>query len=85
MKKKVEYLVILLTKMIKFKTMEKIFMYGQYFQEDDEEKAFKMIIMKIMYTLIKPHLCEAFDKFKINLNFNLYQDNQNNASVSPMI
>ena len=73
MKKKVEYLVALLTKMIKFKTMERIFIYGQYFHEDDEEKAFKLIIMKIMHTLIRPHLYEAF----INLKNNLYQNMSN--------
>ncbi len=73
-KKKVEYLVILLTKMIKFKTMERIFLYGQYFQEDDEEKAFKMIILKIMYTLIRPHLLEVFNILKNND----IQSNKNN-------
>ena len=73
MKKKVEYLEALLTKMIKFKTMERIFIYGQYFNEDDEEKAFKLIIMKIMHSLIRPHLYEAF----INLKNNLYQNLNN--------
>ena len=73
MKKKVEYLVALLTKMIKFKTMERIFIYGQYAHEDDEEKAFKLIIMKIMHTLIRPYLYEAF----INLKNNIYQNCNN--------
>ena len=36
-KKKVEYMQILLTKMIKFKTLERIYLYGQCIQEDDEE------------------------------------------------
>ena len=67
MRKKVEYLNMLLTKMIKFKTLEKIYLYGQYIQEDDEEKAFKIIIMKIMNTLIRPHLWEAFCLFKEKL------------------
>ena len=73
MKKKVEYLVALLTKMIKFKTMERIFIYGQYSHEDDEEKAFKLIIMKIMHTIIRPHLYEAF----ITLKDNVYQNLNN--------
>ena len=55
------------SKMIKFKTLEKIYLYGQYIQEDDEEKAFKIIIMKIMNTLIRPHLWEAFCLFKEKL------------------
>ena len=74
-KKKVEYLVALLSKMIKFKTLEKIYIYGQYIQEDDEEKAFKMIILKIIYTLTRPHLYEAFNIFKNNIYQNI--DNKN--------
>ena len=76
MRKKIEYLVVLLTKMIKFKSMERIFIYGQYSHEDDEEVAFKLIIMKIMNTLIRPHLYEAFS----NLRNNLYQNNNDNNS-----
>ena len=75
-KKKVEYLNILLTKMIKFKTLEKIYLYGQYIQEADEEKAFKIIIMKIMNTIIRPHLWEAFNIFRNNLY--LEQEEKNN-------
>ena len=75
MRKKMEYLVVLLTKMIKFKSMERIFIYGQYSHEDDEEVAFKLIIMKIMNTLIRPHLYEAF----VNLRNNLYQNYNNNS------
>ena len=70
-KKKVEYMQILLTKMIKFKTLERIYLYGQCIQEDDEEeKAFRMIIMKIMGTLIRPHLFNAFNLLKENLREN---------------
>ena len=75
MRKKIEYLVVLLTKMIKFKSMERIFIYGQYSHEDDEEVAFKLIIMKIMNTLIRPHLYEAF----VNLRNNLYQNYNDNS------
>ena len=74
-KKKIEYLVALLSKMIKFKTLERIYIYGQYFQEDDEEKAFKMIILKIIYTLIRPHLYEAFIIFRNNIYQSI--DNKN--------
>ena len=75
-KKKILYLESLLTKMIKFKTIEKIYIYSQYFQEDDEEKAFKMIISKIIYTLIRPHLYEAF----VILRNNIYQKELNNEN-----
>ena len=74
MRKKVEYLNVLLTKMIKFKTFERIYIYGQYVQEDEEEKAFKMIIMKIMNTLIRPHIYEVF----YTLMNTLAQNNENN-------
>ena len=73
-KKKVEYLVALLTKMIKFKTFERIYIFGQYYEEDEEEKTFKMIILKIIYTLVKPHLCETFNIFRNKI----YQDNDHN-------
>ena len=39
MKKKVEYFVIILTKMFKFKIMEKIYLYNQ-FSDEDEQKIF---------------------------------------------
>lgn len=60
--------------MIKFKTFERIYIYGQYVQEDEEEKAFKMIIMKIMNTLIRPHIYEVF----YTLMNTLAQNNENN-------
>ena len=55
MKKKVEYLVLMLTKLFKFKIFEKIYLCNPFF-EDDNQRAFKIIIMKILSTLIKPHL-----------------------------
>ena len=67
-RKKVEYLEVLLTKMIKFKTLERIYLYGQYMQEEDDEENFRLIIMKIMSTLLRPHLLEAFYILKENLN-----------------
>ena len=67
-RKKVEYLEVLLTKMIKFKALERIYLYGQYMQEEDDEENFRLIIMKIMSTLLRPHLLEAFYILKENLN-----------------
>ena len=67
-RKKVEYLEVLLTKMIKFKALERIYLYGQYMQEEDDEENFRLIIMKIMSTLLRPHLLETFYILKENLN-----------------
>ena len=63
MKKKVEYLVLMLTKLFKFKIFEKIYLCNPFF-EDDNQRAFKIIIMKILSTLIKPHLKEVFANFR---------------------
>ena len=63
MKKKVEYLVLMLTKLFKFKAFEKIYLCNPFF-EDENQKAFKIIIMKILSTLIKPHLKEVFQNFR---------------------
>ena len=65
MKKKVEYLVLMLIKLFKFKNFEKIYLCNAFF-EDDNQRAFKIIIMKILSTLIKPYLKEVFAIF---LNF----------------
>ena len=63
MKKKVEYLVLMLTKLFKFKVFEKIYLCNPFF-EDDNQRAFKIIIMKILSTLIKPHLKQVFVNFR---------------------
>ena len=63
MRRKLEYLVALLTKMFKFKILEKIYLYNQIY-EGDNQKIFKMIITKILSTLIKPHLKQTFDILK---------------------
>ena len=63
MKKKVEYLVLMLTKLFKFKVFERIYLCNPFF-EDDNQRAFKIIIMKILSTLIKPHLKQVFVNFR---------------------
>ena len=79
-KKKVEYMQILLTKMIKFKTLERIYLYGQCVQEEgEEEKAFRMIIMKIMGTLIRPYLLNAFNLLKEYIREN---NNKNESDIN---
>ena len=76
MKRKIEYLVIILTRMFKLKVMEKIYLFNQFY-EGDNQKAFKIIILKILTTLIKPHLRESFDIFKDKLN-NIGKNNKKN-------
>ena len=88
MKKKVEYLVLMLTKLFKFKVFEKIYLCNPFF-EDDNQRAFKIIIMKILSTLIKPHLKQAFVNFrnvakkleKIDKN----KESKNNSDKKPDI
>ena len=65
-KRKIEYLVLILTKLIKLKIMEKIYLYNQFYDEDNQ-RAFKIIIMKILSTLIRPHLKESFNKLRNNI------------------
>jgi len=67
MKRKLEYLVVLLTKMFKFKVLEKIYLHNQFY-EGDNQKIFKIIITKILSTLIKPHLKQTFDIFREKVN-----------------
>ena len=56
MKRKIEYLVIILTRMFKSKVMKKIYLCNQFYEEDNQ-KSFKIIsILKILTTLIKPNL-----------------------------
>ena len=82
MKRKLEYLVILLTKMFKFKVMEKIYLYNQLY-EGDNQKAFKIIIMKILTTLIKPHLKQSFNILKENTK-NLKKNEEQNNKNEPI-
>ena len=63
-KRKIEILIILLTKFFKYKIMEKIYLYSHIVGGEEEERQFKLIILKIMKTLFKPHLKVFFDKLK---------------------
>ena len=76
MKRKLEYLVVLLTKMFKFKILEKIYLYNQFY-EGDNQKIFKMIITKILSTLIKPHLKQSFDILRDNVKLKKDEKNKN--------
>ena len=66
-KRKLEFFVLLLNKLFKYKIMQKIFIYSQIIGGQEEElKQFKLIILKIIKTLLKPHLKICFDKIKNN-------------------
>ena len=72
-KRKLRYFIFILNKFFKFKAFEAIYNYSQI--EGSEEKYFEIVIFKIMKTLFKPHLKEAFVKLK---KFNSSKKNENN-------
>ena len=78
----------MLTKLFKFKVFEKIYLCNPFF-EDDNQRAFKIIIMKILSTLIKPHLKQVFVNFR-NVAKKLEKidkkkDNKDNSDKKPDI
>jgi len=75
-KRKLRYFIFILNKFFKFKALEKIYNSSQI--EGNEEKYFKSVIFKIMKTLFKPHLKEAF--MKIKNNSSLKKNNKNNKN-----
>ena len=64
LKRKIEFLVIILTKFFKFKVMENLYIYSQIKGADEEEIQFTLVILKIMKTLFKPYLKIYFNKLK---------------------
>ena len=83
---KIGYFVELLSRMFKFKSMERIYIYSQLKEENDQLRAISGIVMKIVLTLIRPHLQSHFkelcykmknskkiekDKEKPNLNIDI--------------
>ena len=80
-KKKIEYFVELLSRMFKFKTMERIYIYCQIV-DGDEERAFKQIFTKIMKVLMKPKLREAFNHFITNILQITEKDSNNNNNLN---
>ena len=57
---KIGYFVELLSRMFKFKSMERIYIYSQLKEENAQLKAIVGIILKIVFTLIRPHLKNNF-------------------------
>ena len=65
-KRKIEYLVELLSKILKLKILEKIYLYNQFNKvgKKDNQKILKIVLMKILNSLLKTHLKESFSIFK---------------------
>ena len=76
-KRNLEFLILFLTNIFKFKIMETIFKYSQIVGEKEEAERFELVILKIMKTLCKPHLLKAFKSLK-NYNRIIKKDNNNN-------
>ena len=57
---KLYYFVASLSRMFRFKSLERIYIYSQYAEENDQFKSFCGRILKIVTILIKPHLIQAF-------------------------
>ena len=74
LRRHLEFLIILLTKFFKFKILERIFIYAQIMANDEEERQFELVILKIMRTLFSPHLRVVFDKLK---NYNKNKNDKN--------
>ena len=67
---KIEYFVELLSRIFKFISMERIYIYSQLKKENEQLKMMNSLIIKILNILIKPHLKETFEKLIQNLQKN---------------
>ena len=65
-KRKVEYFIEILSRLFKFKALEKIYDYSQDVENSEEALAFKLILSRIMKLTMKPKLKEAFNLFITN-------------------
>ena len=57
---KMYYFVASLSRMFRFKSLERIYIYSQYVEENEQLKSICGIILKSITTLIKPHLIQNF-------------------------
>ena len=57
------YFVASLSRMFRFKSLERIYIYSQYVEENEQLKSIFGIILKSITTLIKPHLIQNFREF----------------------
>ncbi len=69
-KRKVEYFIEILSRLFKFKALEKIYDYSQDVENSEEALAFKLILSRIMKLTMKPKLKEAFNLFISNCKNN---------------
>ena len=60
---KMYYFVASLSRMFRFKSLERIYIYSQYVEENEQLKSICGIILKSITTLIKPHLIQNFREF----------------------
>ena len=74
-KRKIEYFVEILSRLFKFKALEKIYDYSQDVENSEEALAFKLILSRIMKLTMKPKLKEAFNLFISNCK------NENNKKL----
>ena len=82
-KEKTEYMNILLTKLIKFKILEQIYLYSQYIQEEEKEEEFKAFLIKVIHILIRPYLYEAFYILKdLGKKEEKYEEDDFNSNLS---
>ena len=83
---KIGYFVESLSRMFKFKAMEKIYIYSQIKEKNDQLKNMCGIILRVLLPLIKVHLKNNFDnlikyyKYKKNNNNNKNNSNSKNSN-----
>jgi hypothetical protein len=61
---KLEFFVSFLTKFFKYKIIERIIIFSNIIENNEEERQFELVILKIMKTLFSPHIRLVFDKLK---------------------
>ena len=65
-RKKIEFFTEILSRLFKFKVLEKIFNFSQEVDNSEEALAFRLIFTRIMKLTMKPKLKEAFNLFYNN-------------------
>ena len=76
---KIGYFVESLSRMFKFKAMEKIYIYSQIKEKNDQLKNMCGIILRVLLPLIKLHLKNNFDNL---IKYYKYKKNNNNKNNS---
>ena len=79
---KIGYFVELLSRMYKFKSMERIYIYSQLKEENEELKAVCQIILKIILTMCRPFLKMYFLEFCNNINKKINEKEKEKPSLN---